>query len=66
VALAEQYFALLEIPAGAHQTAFKILYVYDYITTLCRAPADLILNHVNPNVRGTGQEEAMHRKNKRL
>jgi hypothetical protein len=26
--------------------------VYDYITKLCRAQAEIILTHVNPNVRG--------------
>jgi hypothetical protein len=38
--------------------------VYDYMTKLCKSLA--ILNHVNPNVRGTGQAEAMRRKYKRL
>jgi hypothetical protein len=38
--------------------AFKILYVYDYITKLCRTQAELILNHVH----GIGQGEARHRK----
>jgi hypothetical protein len=46
--------------------AFKIPYVYEYITELCRTEAEVILNHVNPNVRGTGQVEAMHRKYTRL
>jgi hypothetical protein len=46
--------------------AFKIPYVYKYITKLCRSQAELILNHVNPNVRGIGQGESMYRKNKRL
>jgi hypothetical protein len=35
--------------------------MYDYITKLCRTQAEVILNHVNPNVCGTGQGEAMHR-----
>jgi hypothetical protein len=43
------------------RVAFKIPYVHDYITKLCRARAEVILNHRNPNVRGTGQGEAMHR-----
>jgi hypothetical protein len=38
---------------------FKILYVYDNITKVCRAQAEVIQNHVNPNVHGTGQEETM-------
>jgi hypothetical protein len=36
--------------------AFKITYVYDYITKLCRTQAEVILNNVNPNVHGIGQE----------
>jgi hypothetical protein len=46
--------------------AFKIPYVYDYVTTLCRRLAEVILNHENPNVRAIGQEEARHRKHKSL
>jgi hypothetical protein len=46
--------------------AFKIPYVYDYITKLRRTQAEVILNHVNPNVRGTGQGEAMHKKRLKL
>jgi hypothetical protein len=42
--------------------AFKILYVYDYITKLCRTQAEVILNHVNPNVHGIGQGETRHKK----
>jgi hypothetical protein len=38
--------------------AFKIPYVYDCITKLCRTQADVILNLVNPNVLGTRQGEA--------
>jgi hypothetical protein len=44
----------------------KIPYVDDYITKLCRAPAEVIVNHVNPNVLGVGQGEAMHRMYTRL
>jgi hypothetical protein len=46
--------------------AFKIPYVYDYITKLCRQQAEVILNHDNENVRNIGQGEARHRKYKRL
>jgi hypothetical protein len=46
--------------------AFKIPYVYDYIIKLCRTQAEVILNHVNLNVRGIGQGEARHKKYKRL
>jgi hypothetical protein len=28
---------------------FKFLYVYDYMTKLCRRQAEAILNHQNPN-----------------
>jgi hypothetical protein len=44
--------------------AFKIPYVYDYITNLCRRQAEVY--HENPNVRAIGQGEARHRKHKRL
>jgi hypothetical protein len=46
--------------------AFKIPYVYDYITKLCRGQAEVILNHENPNVRAIGQGKDRHRKHKRL
>jgi hypothetical protein len=46
--------------------AFKIPYVYDYITKLCSTQAEIILNQVNPNERSTGQGEARHRKYKGL
>jgi hypothetical protein len=45
---------------------FKILYVFAYVTKLCRTQAEAILNHVNPNVHGIGQGKARHRKYKRL
>jgi hypothetical protein len=45
---------------------FKIPYMYDYITKLCRRQAEVILNHENPNVRAIGQGELRHRKYKRL
>jgi hypothetical protein len=53
-------------PVRELQVALKIPYVYDYITKLCSTQAKLILNHVNPNVRGIGQGEAMHRNYTRL
>jgi hypothetical protein len=46
--------------------AFKIPYVYDYITKLCRRQAEVTLNHKNPNVRAIGKGERRHRKYKRL
>jgi hypothetical protein len=48
------------------QATFKIPYVYGYIIKLCRSQSEVNLNHVNPNIHGTGQEEAMYRKYKRL
>jgi hypothetical protein len=53
-------------PVREMHVAFKISYVYDYITKLCRTQAEVILNYRNRIVRGTGQGEAMHRKYKRL
>jgi hypothetical protein len=46
--------------------AFKIPYVYDYITKLCRQEAEVIQNHDNENVCNIGQGETRHRKYKRL
>jgi hypothetical protein len=46
-------------------TAFNLLYVYDYITKLCRQQAEVIQNHENEHVHGIGQGEARHRKYKR-
>jgi hypothetical protein len=40
--------------------------MYDYVTKLCRTQAEVDLNHINPNIRGIGQGEAMHRKYERL
>jgi hypothetical protein len=46
--------------------AFKLSYVYDYITKLCRQQAQFIQNHENANVRNIGKAEPRHRKHKRL
>jgi hypothetical protein len=46
--------------------AFKLPYLYDYITKLCRQQAEVVLNHENANVRNTGQGEARQKKYKRL
>jgi hypothetical protein len=35
--------------------AFQILYIYDYVTKLCRKQAEVIQNHENVNVRYIGQ-----------
>jgi hypothetical protein len=45
-------------PVRQLRVAFKIPYVYDFITKLCRKQAEVIQNHVNPNVRNIGQGEA--------
>jgi hypothetical protein len=46
--------------------AFQILYVYNYITKLCRRQAEVVHNHENENVCNIGQGETPHRKHKRL
>ena len=45
---------------------FKIPYVYDFITKLCKRQAEVIQNHDNKNISTMGQGEAQHRKYKRL
>jgi hypothetical protein len=42
-------------PVRNFHLAFKIPYVYDYITKLCRRQAEVIQNHPNPNVRAIGE-----------
>jgi hypothetical protein len=42
--------------------AFKLPYLHDYITKLCRQQAEVIQNSENKNVRNIGQGEARHRK----
>jgi hypothetical protein len=46
--------------------AFKLPYVSDYVTKLCRQQAEVIQNHEDSNVRNIGQGEAQHMKYKRL
>jgi hypothetical protein len=46
--------------------SFKIPYLFDYVTQLCRKQADAIRYHDNVIVRTIGQGEAHHRKYKRL
>jgi hypothetical protein len=53
-------------PVRDMHLAFKIPYMYDYITKLCRRQAEVILNHENPNVRAIGQGDPRHRKYNRL
>jgi hypothetical protein len=45
---------------------FKLPYIHDYITKLCRKQAEVIQNHQNENVRNIGEGEARHRKYMRL
>jgi hypothetical protein len=42
------------------RVAFKISYVYDFITQLCRQHAKIIQDHINATVCNTGQGEATH------
>jgi hypothetical protein len=42
------------------------IYIYDYITKLCRQKAEIIQNNENVNVRNIGQSEPRHRKYKRI
>jgi hypothetical protein len=41
--------------------AFKLPYVYDYITKLCMQQAEVIQNHENENVHNIGQDKTRHR-----
>jgi len=45
---------------------FKVPYVHEFITKLCRQQAEFIQNHENANVCNTGQGEIMHRRYTRL
>jgi hypothetical protein len=53
-------------PVRELHVAFKILYLYEYITKLSRTQAEAILNDVNRHIHDTGQGEARHGKYKRL
>jgi hypothetical protein len=53
-------------PTRASHRAFRIPYVYDYVTQVCRKQAQVIQNHDNINVRSVGRTEVQHRKYKRL
>jgi hypothetical protein len=48
-------------PVRELHSAFKIPYVYDSTTALFNTQSEVILNHVNPNVRGIGLGEDRHR-----
>jgi hypothetical protein len=53
------------MPVRELHVAFRIPYVYDHTSKLCRTHAEVIVNHENPNVHGIGEGEARHRKYKR-
>jgi hypothetical protein len=39
---------------------FKIPYLYDFVTKLCRQQKTVILNHENINIGSIGQDEGRH------
>jgi hypothetical protein len=47
-------------------TDFNLLYVYDYITKLCRQQTEVVQSDKNEYICGTRQGGARHRKYKRL
>jgi hypothetical protein len=47
-------------------TDFNLLYVYEYITKLCSRQSVVIENHEHEQLPRIGQDEAKHRKYKRL
>jgi hypothetical protein len=53
-------------PVCEMHVAFKIPYLYDYITKLCRTQPEVILNHRNAIICGIGQLEVMLGKYKRV
>jgi hypothetical protein len=53
-------------PIRELHVAFKIPYVYGFVTKLCRQQAEVVLNQVNKNVPTIGLGEAKHKKYKRL
>jgi hypothetical protein len=53
-------------PVLNFHTAFSLPFVNDYVTKLCRQQAEVIQNHEKEHVRSLGQDEARHRKHKRL
>jgi hypothetical protein len=56
----------MRTPVSELYTAFRIPYIYDYITKLCRQQAEDIRNRENANIRNIGQGESRHRKHKTL
>jgi hypothetical protein len=46
--------------------AFQMLYIYDYVITLCRQQTKVVQIHENTILLDTGKSEVRHRKYKRL
>jgi hypothetical protein len=53
-------------PVGDLHMAFKLPYIYDYITEVCRQQAEVTQNYENANVPNIALGEPRHRKYKRL
>jgi hypothetical protein len=53
-------------PVRDFHTAFNLPYICICITKSCRRQAEVIQNHENEHVRGTGQGKARHRKYERV
>jgi hypothetical protein len=53
-------------PVHDLHAAFNLLYVYNYITKLCRQQAEIIQNHENEHFCSIGQGEVRYTKYKRL
>jgi hypothetical protein len=45
---------------------FHVVFKLPYVTKSCKTQAEVIMNDVDPNIRGIGQGEARRRKYKRL
>jgi hypothetical protein len=56
----------MRTPVREIRVAFKIPYVCDYITKLCRKQAEVIQNYLTANLRAIRHGEAKRRKYKRL
>jgi hypothetical protein len=53
-------------PVRNLHVAIHLLYVYDYVTKLCRQQVEMTRDHENEHVRSIGQDESRHRKYKWL
>jgi hypothetical protein len=43
-------------PIGDLRMAFKLIWLYDYITKLCKQQAEVIQNHENASIRNIGKK----------